>query len=237
MRPAWPRIDSDVLVALLRQQHLVRLLVDPVVARPLLFLLPRELRRELVQPVVHLDVVVGLARDDERRARLVDQDRVHFVDDRVAQAALHALARREHHVVAQVVEAELVVGAVGDVGGVRGLLVGVAHLRQVDADREAEEPVDAPHPVGVALREVVVDRDDVHALAGQRVEVRRQRRDERLAFAGAHFGDLAVVQRHAADQLHVEVAHVRACACRPRARPRTPRAARRRASRRWRRAP
>ena len=72
-----------VLVAFLRQQHLVRLLVDPVVAGALLLGLPRELRRELVQPVVHLDVVVGLARDDERRARLVDQDRVDFVDDRV----------------------------------------------------------------------------------------------------------------------------------------------------------
>ena len=72
---------------------------------------------------------------------------------------------------------------------------------------EAEEAVDAPHPVGVALREVVVDRDDVHALAGERVQVARQRRHQRLAFAGAHLGDLAVVQRHAADQLHVEVAH------------------------------
>ena len=35
-----------------------------------------------------------------------------------------------------------------------------------------------------------------------------QRGDQRLALAGAHFGDLAVVQRHAADQLHVEVAHL-----------------------------
>jgi hypothetical protein len=57
------------------------------------------------------------------------------------------------------------------------------------------------------LREVVVDRDDVHALAGQRVQVGGQRRDQRLALAGLHLGDLAVVQHHAAEQLHVEVAH------------------------------
>ena len=44
--------------------------------------------------------------------------------------------------------------------------------------------------------------------AGERIEVRGQRRHQRLAFAGAHLGDLAVVQRDAADQLHVEVAHV-----------------------------
>ena len=108
-----------VLVPFLGQQHLVRLLVDPVVAAALLVRLPRELRRDLVQPVVRLDVVLGLAGDDERRARLVDQDRVDLVDDRVDEPALHALGRREHHVVAQVVEAELVVRAVGDVGARR----------------------------------------------------------------------------------------------------------------------
>ena len=197
-----------MLVALLGQEHLVRLLVDPVVALALLFLLARELRGDLVQPVVQVDVVVGLARDDERRARLVDQDRVDFVDDRVVEAALHALRRLEHHVVAQVIEAELVVGAVGDVGRVRRLLGRVVHLRQVDADRQPEEAVDPPHPVRVALREVVVDGDEVNAVAGERVEVDRQRGDERLAFARSHFGDLAVVERHAADQLHVEVAHL-----------------------------
>ncbi len=52
----------------------------------------------------------------------------------------------------------------------------------------------------------------MHALAGQRVQVHRQRRDQRLAFAGAHLGDLAVVQHHAADQLHVEVAHAEGAA-------------------------
>jgi hypothetical protein len=45
----------------------------------------------------------------------------------------------------------------------------------------------------------------VHALAGQRIQVGRQGRDQRLAFAGAHLGDLALVQHHPADELDVEV--------------------------------
>ena len=197
------------LVALLGQQHLVRLLVDPVVAFALLVLLAHELRRDVVQPVVQVDVVVGLPRDDERRARLVDQDGVHLVDDRVVEAALHALRRLEHHVVAQVVEPELVVGAVGDVRRIRRLLGRVLHLRQVDADRHPEKAVDAAHPVRVALREVVVDRDEVDAVAGEGVQVDRQRGDERLAFARAHLRDLAVMERHPADQLDVEMAHLK----------------------------
>ena len=37
----------------------------------------------------------------------------------------------------------------------------------------------------------------------ERVQISRQRRYQRLAFAGAHLGDLAFVQRDAAHQLHV----------------------------------
>ena len=74
------------------------------------------------------------------------------------------------------------------------------------ADAHAEELVDLAHPLGVAARQVVVHGDDMHALAGQRVQIDRQRGDQGLALAGLHLGDLAVVQHHAADQLHVEMA-------------------------------
>ncbi|EXI66319.1 MAG: hypothetical protein AW08_02675 [Candidatus Accumulibacter adjunctus] len=80
-------------------------------------------------------MVLGLAGNDQRRPRLVDEDRVHFIDDRESQSALHPLAGRVDHVVAQIIETELVVGAVGDVGSVSRLLLVMRHLRQVDADR------------------------------------------------------------------------------------------------------
>jgi hypothetical protein len=153
-------------------------------------------------------VVFGLTRDDQRRARLVDQDRVDLVDDGEAELALHPLAAgRVDHVVAQVVETEFVVRAVGDVGGVGGLLVLVLHLRQVDADGEAEKTMQSPHPLGVAIGQVVVDRDHVDAVAGKRIQVGGQRCHQRLALTGPHLGDLAIVQDHAADQLNIEVTH------------------------------
>ena len=76
----------------------------------------------------------------------------------------------------------------------------------MQADLEPQELVDGAHPRGVALGEIVVDGDHMHALAGERVEIDGERGDERLAFAGLHFGDPAVIQHHAADQLHVEMA-------------------------------
>ena len=44
------------------------------------------------------------------------------------------------------------------------------HLRLDDADRDAEDVVDRLHPERVAAGEVVVDGDDVDAVAGERVE-------------------------------------------------------------------
>ena len=120
-------------------------------------------------------------------------------------AALHQIGLLPRHVVAQVVEAELVVGAVGDVGVV--LLAALRRLLVGDdaADVHAEEAVDTTHQLALVARQVVVDRDHVHALAFECVQVARERRDQGLAFTGLHFGDIAPVQGRATHELHIEV--------------------------------
>ena len=100
--------------------------------------------------------------------------------------ALDHLIQLVLHVVAQVVEAEFVVGAVGDVAGIGGLAGFVVDAVNDAADAETEEAVDLPHPLRIAAGEVVVDGDDMHALAGKRVEIGRQGGDQRLAFTGLH---------------------------------------------------
>ncbi len=154
---------------------------------------------------VPLHLVLGRTGDDQRRPGLVDEDRVDLVDDREVVAALDALVEAVGHVVAQVVEAELVVRAVGDVGRVGGTALGLRHRRHHHVGGHAEEVVDAAHPLGVVLRQVVVDGHDVDAAPGQRIEVRRQRGDERLALTGLHLGDVAEVERRATHELDVEV--------------------------------
>ena len=148
------------------------------------------------------------AGDDQRGARFVDQDGIHFVDDGEVMAALHAVLDAELHVVAEVVEAELVVGAVGDVAVVIFLALVIVEVVDDDADGQAEPLVDAAHPLGVAMGQVVVDGDDVNAVAFERVQINGQGGDQRLSFTGLHLGDFAGVQHHAADQLDVEVPHV-----------------------------
>ena len=112
-----------------RRDGLVLLVVEEVRAGELRLVLallalarrrqPFELLHDAGEVVVRRRRGLGLAGDDQRRSRLVDQDRVDLVHDRVGVAALDEPLLRDGHVVAQVVEAELGVRAVGDVRRVR----------------------------------------------------------------------------------------------------------------------
>ena len=130
-----------------------------------------------------------------------------LVHDAEVVAALGAVLEPDRHVVAEVVEAELGVRAVGGVRGIRLAALGLGHHRRDHADRRPEELVERPHPLGVAAGQVVVDRDQVHAAPGEPVEVHRRDGREGLALAGLHLGDAAEVERHRADHLDVEQAH------------------------------
>ena len=161
--------------------------------------------------LVDLPILVArrltLAADDERRAGFVDEDRVHFVDDGVIQAALRVVERTELHVVAQVIKAKLVILAVGNIRAIGDLLFVLTLGMDDRAHRQAEKAIELPHPLGVTPREIVVHGDDVHALPFEGVQVTGKRRDECLALAGAHLGDASPVKDHASDELHVVMAH------------------------------
>ena len=129
-----------------------------------------EARDELGEYLIEVLRLARLSADDQWGSRLVNEDVVHLVHDREGVATLHPRLQLGDHVVAQVVEAELVIRAIGDVRGVRltagdrakagGALlptmeVCVEDVRGVmsdDAKREAEEGEERPHPLRVASR-------------------------------------------------------------------------------------
>ncbi len=172
------------------------------------FLALFQLGDNAIDPGILVGGLFAGAGNNQRGAGFVDQDGIHFIDDGEVVLALHAIANIKLHVVAQIIETKLVVGAVGDIRGVGFAALFVVQIVHDDAHGQAQEAIELAHPLGIAFGQVVVDRDHVHAAAAERVQIHRQGRDQGLPFAGLHFGDLALVQHHAADQLHVEVAHV-----------------------------
>ncbi len=165
--------------------------------------------RTIVKRVRLVDLVAYRTRDDERRARLIDEHRVDLVNNRVGVRALHTLIQRDDHVVAQVVEPELVVGSVRDVALVRGATLVTSGLGVVQtADGQTQILVEMAHPLRIATSQVRVHRDEVRALSGKRVEVERQCRNQRLALARRHFGDSTPMKLDSSHELNVVVDHV-----------------------------
>ena len=140
---------------------LVELVVEvghELLARPRVLALGRLARHHRAREARELDVelgrLLGGAADDQRRARLVDQDVVDLVDDREvvggerpavlveAPAVLDLVLEASGHVVAQVVEAELGVGPVGHVAGVGVDLLGRRLLGLEHPDGDAEGVVE-----------------------------------------------------------------------------------------------
>ena len=160
--------------------------------------------RELCIPAVRL---TGCGTgNDQRGTRLINQDGVHLIDNGEVVAALNLLLHGPRHVVAQVIEAELVVRTVGDVCGVLLTTLIRFHGGENHAALHAEETEHTTHEVRLVLSQVVVHGHNVHALAAQRVQVRGQGRDEGLTLTGLHFGNVAQVQRCTTHELHVVVA-------------------------------
>ena len=169
--------------------------------------LARQLWSNLVDGQIHLGVVVGLSANDERRARLIDEDGVHLVDDGKVQLALHTVTCVVHHVVAQIVKAVFVVRAVRHISKVSQLFFFTRRLWQVHPHRHSQEVVQRAHGLSVAFGQVIVDRHDVYALAAQCVEVHRQRRGQGFTLTSAHFSNFPLVQRDTAHKLHIKMAH------------------------------
>ena len=144
--------------------------------------------------------------------------------------ALDASVEPHCHVIAQVIEAEFGVHPEGDVrlirfGAVHHAQVLLVFLRSVafeiddkrlfavlgdrrhlqHAHAQAEQMINGRHPARIAPRQVVVDRDHMHAAPEQGVEVHGHGRHERFTLTGAHFHDLAGVEHRAADDLHIVV--------------------------------
>ena len=166
-------------------------------------LAPLQTAYESIRLLVHIRGFLAVAGYDKRGAGLVDQYGVHLVHYGVVELPLHHLGFVNHHVVPEVVKAELVVGAVGDVAGVGLPSLVVVLFVNYAAHGHAEEFVYFAHPLGVALRQVVVHGDYMHAVAGEGVEVGGQSLGYGLAFARLHLGYTALMQHYAAQKLYV----------------------------------
>ena len=200
----------DLLMAGFSQFNLAGFLVNGEVTGGFAFLADLALlktRHQCIDGLIQLGRILSGTGNNERCTGLVDQDGIHFIDNGKVETALNLVFNTEGHVVAQVVETELVIGAVGDIGLVSSPLFFLWLARRHYSHLHAEETVKLAHPLGITAGQVIVHRHHVHAFAGKRIQVDRGGCHQGFTFTGLHFGDSALVQGHAPDELDIVVAH------------------------------
>ena len=77
-----------------------------------------QLAGQNIADLIQLRGLSALSGNDQGGSRLIDQHGVHLIDDAVVQVAQHQLLLVNRHIIAQVVESQLVVCHVGDIAGV-----------------------------------------------------------------------------------------------------------------------
>ena len=76
-----------------------------------------------------------------------------------------------------------------------------------ETHRKPQKFVHRPHPVTVALGQIIVHRDDMHTLPRQGVEVGRHGGYQCLSLSGLHLGNFPLMENYRPDNLHIKMAH------------------------------
>ena len=198
----------NMLMSGISEVYLFVLFFQRVVARPVFLFLQGQTGHQLVHSDIQIRPLIHRTGNNQRSPRLVNQDRVNFIDDGKVATTLYTFICLEGHVVAQVIKAEFVICTVGNICLVGSLLFLVTQARHGHTGGKTHKGIDLAHPFGVAPCEVVIHGHNMHTVSSQCIQVGRQRGHQCLALTGAHFSNSATVQHHAADQLHIERTHL-----------------------------
>ena len=117
-------------------------------------------------------------------------------------ASLHHVFLVNHHVVTKIIEAELVIRAVGDISGVSLALFIVILAVNYKSRSKSEEAVNTAHFLTVTGSEVVVDRNYMNALFGKRVKICGQGCNEGFTFTRFHLRNSSLMKKNTAHKLN-----------------------------------
>ena len=159
-------------------------------------------RLERFDETVTFNVKVGRffasAGNDKGRSRFVDKNGIHFVDDGEVEFSLNHVRESHFEVISQIVETELVVCTVSNVAVISGAFLVVRHIVNVHADGQPQKSVNLTHPFRVTFCKIIVDRNDMHSLFAERVEVSGKRCHKGFTFACFQLRNSALMHAYTA---------------------------------------
>ena len=147
--------------------------------------------------------------DNQRCTCIVNQYRVHLVHDSVVMSALYEVHRAGSHIIAQVVEAKLVIRTKCNIARIcTATLIRVWFVFVDTIHGQAMEHIERTHPLRVTFSQVVVHCHHVYALVGHSIEEDWQGSHKGFTLTRSHLGYLAFVEYDTTNELHIIVHHV-----------------------------
>ena len=121
--------------------------------------------------------------------------------------ALYHLIQTGNHVITEIVKTKFVIGTIGNIRIIGNLSLIKIQIMNNQTYRESKELINLSHPLAVSFCQVIIDRNDMSALAFQRIQINRCYSDQRLTFTSTHFGNVATVKNHTPDKLYIILTH------------------------------
>ena len=114
------------------------------------------------------------------------------------------LAQFGLHIVAQIIKPKLIIRRIGDITGIGRRFFIIGLLRVNNPRGQAQSPIDFRHPLRIAARQIIVDRNDMHTLPGQSIKIGRESGHQGFTLTSFHLCDIALMQEYAAHQLYIK---------------------------------
>ena len=159
---------------------------------------------KLVYDTIQCSGLIALSGNDQRRSCFINQDGVHLVHDGKVMTALNLVLFVDDHIVTQIIESEFVVGAICNITRISFPTLVVCQTVENTSNCQTEETQNLSHFIGLCFCQVVIDRYNVNALSGQRIQISCNTCNQSFTFTGLHFGNTPLMQDNCTNDLYRE---------------------------------
>ena len=134
-------------------------------------------------------------RNNQRCTCIINQYRVHLIDDGIIMFTLYQVFRADSHIITQVVETKFIVGTECNICHVSTTASFRVRLMLIDAVyTQAMEHIERSHPFRVTLSQVIVHGNHMYTITRQGIQEYRQCSNQGFTFTGCHFSNLTLMQ-------------------------------------------
>ena len=128
-------------------------------------------------------------------------------------ATLHHASELKFQIIAQIIKAKFIIGAIGNITGISGASFIIIKPAFDTANAKAKEFINLTHPASITACQIIIHSDHMNAFACQRVQENRQGGNKCFTFPCLHLCDLSIMQNNAAHKLNIKMTLTKGAFC------------------------